>query len=214
MRYASLVGRLLILPSLVVALTLAAIGAASAQDEAGESEATLEIHKSECFHGVGSDIFEECHENTLEGISFTVNGAEGTTDENGRISFHGPAATVTITESPDVFAQYLGAYVYCRDLTDDEVLFDGSATDTGGVVTLEIEDGDQVVCDWYDITEAEDTGDDDGGTGGTTSLPKTGSGIVSGERGGETFLLVAFLGALAIVSGFVCSNRGRRSSTR
>jgi hypothetical protein len=195
---------LLVVPLVAAGIALSA-GPVIAQDGEGTSEATLEIHKAECFHGVGPDIFESCHDNVLEGIGFTVNGAGGTTDADGRINFHGPATTVTITEDPAVLAQYLGAYVYCRDLTDDVVLFDGSATDTGGVVTIDVQDGDQVVCDWYDITEGTDTGDtgDAGDTGGSTgstgatTLPQTGVGANAAGSDGTTGLLLGILGVLA-----------------
>ncbi|HEY7035073.1 MAG TPA: hypothetical protein VH482_27280 [Thermomicrobiales bacterium] len=214
MKRANLISRILIAPAVIFGLVWAVSGTVSAQDDEAMSEATLEIHKAECFHGVGSDIFENCHDNTLEGISFTVNGAEGTTDESGRISFHGPATTVTITEDPDVFAQYLGAYVYCRDLTDDVVLFDGSAVDTGGAVTIDIEDGDQVVCDWYDIVEGADTTGDTGeDVGGTTTLPQTGQGSGAAEPQGNTPLLVGLLGVVATIGAVAFGlRRDRRAA--
>lgn len=75
--------------------------------------ATLAIHKAEWHYSVGPDKFENGRDKVLEGIGFFENGADGTADANGRIHVHGPATTVTITEDPVVFAQYLGVYVCC-----------------------------------------------------------------------------------------------------
>jgi hypothetical protein len=202
------------LPRLLAAALAAAlaltVGFAAAQDAAEESEATLAIHKLECFHGVGPDIFEKCHDNPVSDIGFTVNGAEGTTDDAGHVSFHGPAATITITEDPDDFADYLGAYVYCAEQNSGTVLFDGSATDTGGVVTITVENGDDVICDWYDITEEPA---EDGTTGGgVTTLPVTGAGPRDAAgAAGAGFLAV--LGLVASTCAMrAAAGRGKRAS--
>jgi hypothetical protein len=192
MRQTGLVLRLAAVPAIVAGLVLCVLGgAAAAQEEwgfsaagtgAGDEEATLEIHTAECYTGVGPDIYEACHADAVEGVVFTVNGAVATTDADGYVGFHGPPSTVTIAEDPDTFALYLGAYVYCRDFADDDVYYDDSATDSGGVVTLEIAAGDRVVCDWYVIYQADDDGsssddgDDAAGVGGVTTLPSTGTG--------------------------------------
>jgi hypothetical protein len=181
-----------------IVLGIAMMGALSAS--AQEADATITIHKAECPTGVGATIFEECHDQGVGDVAFEVNGDVFVADETGVLELEGAAGEVTITEDPDVFGDYLGAYVYCRDLTDDEVLFDGSATDSGGTVVLDVEVGDEIVCDWYNITEAEDGGDDgDSGTGGTTTLPTTGTG--SGSTDQQLILLlgmVAGIGALGI----------------
>jgi hypothetical protein len=179
---------------------------------AQEAEATITIHKAECFTGVGADIFEECHDQGVGDVAFEVNGDVFVADSTGVLDLEGPAGTVTITEDPAVFGAYLGAYVYCRDLTDNEVLFDGSATDSGGTVVLEVEVGDEIVCDWYNITEAPAGGTDGGTTGGgttssggsVTALPATGVG--TGTSG-------APMAAFALVGGLLLLGLGMRRRT-
>lgn len=198
----------------VAALLIGRVGTTAAQEngsfyaagtDATGDEATLEIHKAECYTGVGPDIYEACHANAVAGVAFSVNGAVGVTDAEGYLSFHGPPTTVTVAEDPAVFSLYLGAYVYCRDFVDDEVLYDDSATDTGGVVTIAVSAGDRVVCDWYDIYAADggdDASDDGDEVGGVTGLPNTGAGpaTLAPGRGGPLALLVAggVLAAIAV----------------
>lgn len=164
--------------------------------------ATITIHKAVCPTGVGSRIFEKCHGNGLGGVNFAIGpaGSESvyTTDDNGVIGpITVPAGPIRIVEDPATVAQYLGEYVYCRDLTTDTVLFD---SDLGGTDGLHGSDpaGANVVCDWYDITPAASGtggGADNGGnasgtenagstttsTSATTTLPVTGVGAPAKE---------------------------------
>jgi hypothetical protein len=148
----------------VVALVvgLSVIGASRVQAGAAP---TLTIHAMECFSGVGSGIFEECH---TDFESDTIVGEVG-----------GGTGAIVITD----FQGALGAYVYCRDVTDDEVLYDGSYADSGGGVVFPVEDDDEIVCDVYFIFAA---GGDDGG--GPTTLPSTGSGPLSSNSQLPLFL--------------------------
>jgi hypothetical protein len=171
--------------------------------------ATVIIHKAECPTGVGGDIFEECHDNGLGGVDFLIADAEGdqvvTTDADGVASAEVIAGEVSITEDPDVLADYLGAYVYCSEQNSGEVLIDIDL-DGDDTVGGEIEAGDEVVCDWYNITEADDDddggdddddgGDDDDDNGGTT-LPDTGVGFGGGSSD-AVLLLTLGLSALAL----------------
>jgi predicted outer membrane repeat protein len=160
-------------------------------DRAAASHVPITIHAMECYTGVGSAIFEECH-NEIESGSYV-------TDDSG--------GTATLVVPEDVLALYLGAYIYCRDLTDDEVLFDGNYADTGGGAAFAVEDGDEIVCDVYLITPApKDDGGYDGGYdhgssyGGTTTvttLPATGAGP-GGDGSSQGMLL--FVGLLAVVA--------------
>jgi hypothetical protein len=93
---------------------------------------------------------------------------------------------------------YLGSYVYCSEQNSGEVLHNGGAGSAS--VGFTVGEGDEVVCDWYNITAAEDDDtddDDDGGSGsgGDTSLPDTGVGSMVG--GSSPWLGVAALGAAA-----------------
>jgi hypothetical protein len=204
--------------ALVFGALLARAGSAGAQDL--PFSADLNVEKLECFHGVGPDIFEECGQNDLSGVTIFIGDfAQDTTGDDGTfsgtVSWDGsPTTTLTLAEDPDVLANYLGAYVYCRDLVDDEVLFDGSATDTGGVVTISIEDGDNIFCDWYNITEAPA---DSGGTTATstptttttttTTLPSTGAGPTGGSNGSALLLMVSL--ATLVLGGAAVARRRR-----
>jgi hypothetical protein len=162
--------------------------------------ATVTIHKATCPTGVGPDIFNQCHGNVLGGVTFSVDGFEIgsgviTTDDSGvaskTILEAAASGGVTLTEDSAVFAQYLGAYVYCSEQGSGTVLIDGDAPN--GSVSFTANQGDDIICDWYNLTEAA------GGTtgGGTTTeppattLPSTGAG---GERGHDS----AWLGAAAL----------------
>jgi hypothetical protein len=173
--------------------------------EAGS--ATITIHKATCPTGT-DDIFGECHDDGLGGVSFAIDGFEVgsgtiTTDADGVASATvlEAAATgdITLTEDPDVFADYLGAYVYCSEQGSGEVLYDGSA-DTGSV-TFTASQGDDIVCDWYNITEADDDDDDDADptptatSGGGTTLPDTGTGPDASGTPGAELALIGLLGA-------------------
>ena len=147
----------------VLALLIGFMLAGASRAAAGDGGFSLTIHAAECFHGVGPDIFEECHHDVESGTAFFENGD----------------GTVTLSIPDETLEGYLGAYIYCRDLVDDEVLFDGNYADTGGGAVFPVEDGDEIVCDIYLITPAlADDGKDTGGstTGGTTALPATGTG--------------------------------------
>lgn len=155
--------RLVAIVAVVIGLSLAGTGWAAAQ-----ATFTATTHAMECYEGVGAAIFEECH--TDIATSTEIVEIDGD--------------TVQMTIPAEELAGYLGAYVYCRDLVDDEVLYDGSYAD--GVV-FPVEDGDEIVCDVYFITAAPSGGTDNGGTdnggtttggttGGVTTLPATGAG--------------------------------------
>jgi hypothetical protein len=212
--------------ALVFGVLILRAGGAGAQD--GTYSADLNVEKLECYHGVGSEIFEQCGQNDISGVTIYIGdfasdttGPDGTF--SGTVSWDGsPTTTLTLTEDPAVLANYLGAYVYCRDLVDDEVLFDGSATDTGGSVTITIEDGDNIYCDWYNITEAVDNGDDGGDTGGTTTdntssgsssssttLPTNGIGPAGGS---DESALLPMLGLATLALGGAAVARRRRTA--
>lgn len=150
-------------------------------NKAAAEHVSITIHAMECYTGVGDSIFEECHDEVESG-SYVTDDATGT-------------AVLIVPE--EVLAYYLGAYIYCRDLTDDEVLFDGNYADTGGGAAFAVEEGDEIVCDVYLITPApKDDGGDDGGssTGGSTTvttLPSTGSGPMDAARSSLMLLLSA-----------------------
>ena len=99
-----------------------------------------------------------CGRNVLPDVGFTAAGDSATTDDRG-IAFLGvPAGEVTIQEDPAVLAGYDGAAVHCEAIRFDEppigvrVLFDGRAD--GGAVQITVDEGDEVQCEWYNLTGA------------------------------------------------------------
>lgn len=162
--------------------------------------ATVTIHKATCPSGVApADIFDACHANGLGGVSFAIDGFEvgsGTivTDADGVASATvleaAKTGDITVTEDPAVFGDYLGSYVYCAEQVSGTVLFDGSAA--GGTVTFTASQGDEVVCDWYNITAGDDEPSD-----GVTELPSTGAGTGPADA---AWIGAAALGAAALLA--------------
>lgn len=168
--------RLVAVLALFIGFSLAGAGRAAAGDQF-----SITIHSMECFSGVGSAIFEECHDD-FDSSTATFDNGDG---------------TVTLVIEDSALAGFLGAYVYCRDLTDDEVLFDGSYAD--GVV-FPVEADDEIVCDVYFIKQASSGGSSSGGSEvtNTTTLPSTGTGITPDN---QTAMLLASL-LLVILAAF------------
>lgn len=170
--------------------------------------ATVTIHKATCPADFG-DPFTECHGNVLAGVSFSIDGFEIgsgviTTGTDGVASKTILEAAgeggITVTEDAAVFGAYLGAYVVCSEQGSGAVLFGGSAP--AGAVSFNAVQGDDIVCDWYNLTDAT------GGVvetpvatatttpiGGTTTLPNT--GVADGSGGGGAWIGAAALGGAA-----------------
>ncbi|MFL5760593.1 MAG: hypothetical protein ACJ789_12770 [Thermomicrobiales bacterium] len=145
------------------------------------SSVDFELHNLVCPADT-FQIFETCHEDRLGGVTFSVANGAPITDENGvftgTIGFDGTSTTLTIIEDPNVAFTYVGAYLYCRDLNTNTVLFDGRLATNGADVT--ITNGQSIVCDWYNLTAA--TGGPTGSPAApgpaapVSALPSTGSG--------------------------------------
>jgi hypothetical protein len=165
----------------MTAVAVAAIGVFAFGGVASAADpASLEIHKLECETGVGAAIFEECHDNRVEDVYFNVDlPTQSTipayTDEDGIIAVGLPeTGTIGIYESGADAGDYIGVYAYCRDLTSDRVLFDGALTADAVegyyFLPVTVTEGMEVVCDWYNITEAGEL------VPGPSHLPSTGVG--------------------------------------
>jgi hypothetical protein len=178
---------------------------------AQDGTATITIHKATCPTGVGSAIFDECHGNGLAGVDFLVSDAEGdqviTTDGDGVASTTVVAGEVSISEDANVLANYLGAYVYCSEQNSGAVLFDTDLNGTTGV-SGNIEAGDDVICDWYNITEAA-AAPTATASSGSTALPSTGAGT---SGGADESALLLMLGLAALTLGGVAVALRRRTA--
>jgi len=122
-----------------------------------------------------------------------------TTDGGGVASTSVEAGSVTVTENADTFAKYLGAYVYCSEQKSGAVLIDTDAP--SGTVTFAAAAGDDIVCDWYNITPAAappaPTSEPTTPTTPATTLPTT--GIPAGRDGGNPLFGAGLVAAAAAV---------------
>ncbi len=143
----------------------AANASAPAEDEqpitgAETGTGSIEIHKAVCPAGYepNPEIFNDCHGNGLEGVTFTIDGPDGFEDSAvtaiedspgpGIVRFTDlPAGTYTISE--DVPDHDTTIYVYCSLAeAEDQVDF---AYNEDGSIDLPLGEGVDVICDWYNI---------------------------------------------------------------
>jgi hypothetical protein len=128
--------------------------------DAGTGDGSIELHKAACPPGYepNNNIFDDCHGNGLANIEFTIDGPGGYSDsadtviENdpgpGIVRFTGlEAGTYSIHE--DIPGHDNDIFVYCSLAeADDQVPFEYN--DTGGI-DIDLGDGVDVICDWYNI---------------------------------------------------------------
>jgi hypothetical protein len=149
-------------------LPLIALSPVQAQTDAFGPVA-FTVHKASCpidYAATSSGgIYEACHENKVEGVTFTIAGLElgpidFVTDADGvgvAMILDGMSTTsdVSLTEDP-LSLSTLGGWVYCKDQIGGAVLFDGP-TPVDGVVALgSVNTSQVIICDWYNYTPAAD----------------------------------------------------------
>jgi len=172
-------------------------------EQPSDDRATITIHVATCPTGVGPGIFDQCHGNVQNDVSFSID-ASGlqptsvvtvTSDGDGVATTSAPGGAVTITEEAATFGAYLGAYVYCSGQKSGVVLLDTDAP--GGTVTFTAFAGDDIVCDWYNITEAvAATSPVTPPTTAATTLPST--GVALGDAGNDSGLGTGLVAAAGI----------------
>ncbi|MGH2561864.1 MAG: hypothetical protein ACRDJH_22610 [Thermomicrobiales bacterium] len=125
---------------------------ASAQDDfqTASHGARITVHNAVCDSEVW-DIFGECHDDRLSGSPFFVAGVTRITDANGVATWEPGQGTHELKQDIDVWMQYDGAYVFCSNQVTGEVLWNGPIDDTTSV-TFTTTAGQEVVCDWYNLT--------------------------------------------------------------
>jgi hypothetical protein len=126
------------------------------------ASASITIHESSCPEDVApDDRFELCHANGLSGIEFVLDGPvsdTGTTSGPiGAVAWTNlPAGIYRVAEAVPT-GEYFDYVVFCsRTDVDEPVLFQRISN---GVAAVEIEmgEGAQVVCDWYNIAATQQT---------------------------------------------------------
>lgn len=125
---------------------------------------SLEFHALRCPAGMdpGSDLYGFCHESGLSGVTFDLVGpAESTASQTTTVPVSpGPGVAVfpdlsagTYTASWRGFDPNATLVVYCSLAdADDAVPFTTVGADS---IVLDLPAGTGVVCDWYDIPQAD-----------------------------------------------------------
>ena len=121
------------------------------------TKARITIHKLVCPENTAR-LFDQCHDNRLAGVPFTVKGQTKLIESNGEEVWRRSPGRTPITEDATTFAKYRGAYVYCSELKSGAVLFDGRISTNS--ITLTTWSGANIVCDWYNLTRAQPKGAD------------------------------------------------------
>jgi hypothetical protein len=140
--------------------------------------AALEVHLSACPAGYsGSDWFDDCHDNGIEGRTITLEGPNGYTADAQTTLPNDPGPGVVRFEeleggdykvSEDVPGDTATYYAYCS-LADSDTVVDFTYDDsTSESIRLTIDDGAQVVCDLYIIPDDQQGGGTDAQVGKIT----------------------------------------------
>jgi hypothetical protein len=202
--------------------------------------ATITLHAATCSPDE-PDPFAACHGNALEGLALApeegnslpllVSGPDGT-DSVQVLPGHVYLAQLDPNfdwEQMEATIDF-DSYVYCAEQRTGTVLFDGrvgpvendySLGEQGEPVEFDVAAGDDVVCDWYDLTSSGGHATDPtpiaktptpaAGGSGVTTLPKTGGppAFSSTDRTGVLGVV-----ALLLVAAAASRTFGRRNSAR
>jgi hypothetical protein len=171
---------------------------------------TIEVHVSACPAGATDDLFALCHANGQVGVEMVLEGPlsrRGTTaGPIGAVGFTDlPPGTYTIAQaSPSgAFAEYV---VYCSDATTGDPIAIEYRGNGRAAVQFDLADGQQVICDWYDIPAADarpapETEIESGGIGLSRSAWEARHG--TSTRSGAVELYEDGTYAVVVTDGFV-----------
>jgi hypothetical protein len=180
MKRATLLVRLTAGLGLMIGLLALSVAGAGAQ-----AGATITIHNRICPGGFdpnsgGDAFFSECHGTPPDpALGFAITGgATLETDAEGNVVFDGLAAG-TYEISGGVPGEFAETVVYCSDADDVSVAWPFEFTGIGIAIT--VAEGDNVVCDWYNIPIDLSGNPTPSPTKPTTTLPNTGAGVGSNE---------------------------------
>jgi hypothetical protein len=147
--------------------TLGVFGAIGVSAQADDVE--LSIHVLDCPNDAEGDIFEACHDNRIEDAEFDVAGDKVTSDDKGVVEAAVDAGEVDIEEIDfDDIATDGRAIVYCSPQPEGKPLTEYKTTD--GSISIEVEAGTEVHCDWYNRTDPNAGGGGGGGGDDTTKV--------------------------------------------
>lgn len=132
--------------------------------------AALEVHLSACEPGYdGSNFFGDCHENGIEDRTISIEGPDGFSDEMQTIIGDTTGAGIARFEdldggeykvSEDIPGDTATYYAYCSFADSDTVVPFTYDDSTSEAIVFDIDDGDQIICDFYIVPEPqqEETG--------------------------------------------------------
>ena len=171
--------------------------ASQAQMSSAQVAGSLEIHKRVCPADATGNVFDDCHDTPpSQLVSFSVDGgAAVAVDASGNVTFTGLAAGAhTVTEVEGIPLEFVNMRVFCS-VEGDAVGAVEVATD-GPNFTVTLADGDQMICDVYNIPiDLSGLTPTPATTAVATAtppiqLPNTGSGF---DGGSSPFGLLAFI---------------------
>jgi hypothetical protein len=179
-------------------LLLSQSGIASAQ-----GTGSIELHKRVCPSGEVVNLFDECHGNPpTQPVSFSLDGGIAQlVDADGNLTFTGLAAgTYQISEVEGIPLEFANLKVWCSVQGDNPVPYE--VTTDGPNFSVTLGDGEQIVCDVYNIPENLSglTPTPVVTTTPSIQLPNTGSGIGTGRDLLTTIAYGALLAALALTT--------------
>lgn len=122
-------------------------------DSGGDTPgASVRIHKATCTPDVApADLYEECHDNPLSGVTFTFAGSlTATTGSDGDALFYQlQPGNYAIREGiPGGFQEFR---VFCSLGSPDQP---AEFTYLTGGIRVQVPADSEVICDWYDIRES------------------------------------------------------------
>jgi hypothetical protein len=200
----------------VVALVLVA---SQAQLGAAQGTGTIELHTRLCPGGEITDIFGQCHDNLVEqAVAYSLDGgAPETVDPaTGNLSFTGLAAgTYDISETEGIPLEFANLKIFCSVQDADPDVFE--VVPDGPDFTVELGEGEHLVCDVYNIPVDLSGGETPTPAPTSTAapvatstpgiqLPNTGSGLESGSG----MVAPIGLGLVALLFGLVAFAAVRR----
>jgi hypothetical protein len=204
-------------------LAFAAAPQAAAQEDAG----SLVIGLSTCPQGYdGEDFAADCDDLPAVPVDFVIgtphtgNTETTTSRADGLVTFSlapydldptGPD-TVSVGEPA---AQALDYAVFCTKNGGEALEFSYETIESAPAgplfgITFEIETGDQVACEWYNIPQPMNPGDDDDGDQ-VGQLPNTGVGT-SATAGSDQRATLASLSLASLLIGGLAFRLRRRTA--
>jgi hypothetical protein len=175
----------------------------SSQIASAQGTGSIEIHKRVCPSGEIVNLFDDCHGNPpTQPVSFSLDGGPAQlVDADGNLTFTGLAAgTYQISEVEGIPLDFATLKVWCSVQGDNPVPFE--VTTDGPNFSVDVGDGEQIVCDVYNIPENLSGLTPTPVATATPSiqLPNTGSGVGTGSDLLTTLAYGALLAALALTT--------------